>query len=122
MRIGKIGKIYMNHDTYEKPLPNPIYPPTDQGSLKAFKYYKNMLENRGYVSINHTEKKDGDPTNPEHLLWMCNHCIPRIRDDGMGYAVSKYSRWLGYIQGCLISRGLTTVEEERDRTRPWFTD
>lgn len=32
----------------------------------------------------------------------------------------KLNRWLGYIQGVLIERGYTTVEEERDFTRPLF--
>ncbi len=32
----------------------------------------------------------------------------------------KLNRWLGYIQGCLIERGYTTVETERDWTRPLF--
>jgi hypothetical protein len=32
----------------------------------------------------------------------------------------KLNRWLGYIQGALITRGITTVEEERDWTRPLF--
>ena len=80
-----------------------------------------MLENMGYISIDCTKQNNGDNTSPEHLLWMCNHCIPRVRDDGLGFSVDKYSRWLGYIQGCLISRGITTVEKERNITRPWFT-
>lgn len=32
----------------------------------------------------------------------------------------KLSRWLGYVQGVLIERGATTVEAERDWTRPLF--
>lgn len=32
----------------------------------------------------------------------------------------KLNRWLGYIQGLLIERGYTTVQEERDWTRPLF--
>lgn len=32
----------------------------------------------------------------------------------------KLNRWLGYIQGCLIERGYTTVEDERNFTRPLF--
>jgi hypothetical protein len=32
----------------------------------------------------------------------------------------KLNRWLGYIQGVLIERGFTTVQEERDWTRPLF--
>ena len=107
--------------TYEKPLPKPLYPAVDQGSVKAFEYYKQFIEYKGVQPRNHTEIKDGDTTSLEHLLWMCNYCIPRIRDDGLGLNVSKYSRWLGYIQGCLICRGYTTVNEERDRTRNFFT-
>jgi hypothetical protein len=32
----------------------------------------------------------------------------------------KLNRWLGYIQGVLIERRVTTVTEERDWTRPLF--
>ncbi len=35
--------------------------------------------------------------------------------------LNKLNRWLGYIQGVLISNGLTTVEIERDWTRPLFS-
>lgn len=34
--------------------------------------------------------------------------------------LNKLNRWLGYIQGTLIAAGLTTVEAERDWTRPLF--
>ena len=37
-----------------------------------------------------------------------------------GLPVAKLNRWLGYIQGVLIERGITTVEAERDWTRPLF--
>ena len=37
-----------------------------------------------------------------------------------GLPVAKLCRWLGYIQGVLIERGITTVETERDWTRPLF--
>ncbi len=32
----------------------------------------------------------------------------------------KLNRWLGYIHGVLIAWGVTTVEAERDFTRPLF--
>lgn len=32
----------------------------------------------------------------------------------------KLNRWLGYIQGVMIERGMTTVTAERDWTRPLF--
>lgn len=34
--------------------------------------------------------------------------------------LNKLNRWLGYVQGVLIERGFTTVQEERDWTRPLF--
>lgn len=34
--------------------------------------------------------------------------------------IVKLSRWLGYIQGVLIERGVTTVTIERDATRVLF--
>lgn len=37
-----------------------------------------------------------------------------------GAPVPKLCRWLGYIQGVLIVRGVTTVDRERDWTRPLF--
>ena len=37
-----------------------------------------------------------------------------------GMPVAKLCRWLGYIQGVLIERGITTVQAERDWTRPLF--
>jgi len=102
-------------------LPNQNRPVHDEGSVLAFEFYRDMLINKGYKPVNHTDDSTAhDPTHPEHLLWMCQECIPLIRDDGHGMTVDKYSRWLGYIQGCLISQGFTTVSAERNRTRPWF--
>jgi hypothetical protein len=96
-------------------------PVHDEGSLLAFEYYRDTLIAHKIKPVNHTLKVDGDPTSLEHLLWMCIECIPQIRDDGQGMLVDKYSRWLGYIQGCLICQKFTTVKDERNRTRPWFT-
>lgn len=36
------------------------------------------------------------------------------------YPLCKLNRWLGYIQGVLIERHVTTVTAERDWTRPLF--
>lgn len=105
---------------YETPLPARRLPVHDEGSRKAFEYYAQVLRKHVAKAVNHAEMQGGDPTSLEHLLWMCEHCEPMVRDDGQGMAVDKYSRWLGYVQGCMIMHGLTTVEEERNRTRPWF--
>jgi hypothetical protein len=96
-------------------------PATDQGSIRAFIHYKSLLEDKGVKPKNHTEITNGDTTSLEHILWMCNHCIPQVTDDGRGFPIDKYSRWLGYIQGVLVCKKVTTVGTERNRTRPWFT-
>jgi len=106
--------------TYQPPLPRRRLPVSDEGSRLAFERYRNILRDMGVKSVNHTELEIGDPTSFEHLLWMCEHCEPLVRDDGLGMSVDKYSRWLGYVQGCLIMHGVTTVEDERNITRPWF--
>jgi hypothetical protein len=36
------------------------------------------------------------------------------------YPLNKLNRWLGYIQGVLISNGVTSVDNERNFTRPLF--
>ena len=88
--------------------------------MLAFEHYAELLKAKKVKPVNHTLIENGDPTSLEHLLWMCEECKTNVRDDGQGMPTDKYSRWLGYIQGCIIMHGLTTVEEERNRTRPWF--
>jgi len=105
----------------EKPLPPNRRPVHDEGSILCFERYRDMLKRKGFKPKNHTQIPNGDPTSEEHLLWMCEHCIPLVRDDGQGMAVDKYSRWLGFVQGCLIMREYTTVEKERNKTREWLT-
>jgi hypothetical protein len=53
-----------------------------------------------------------DPLNKfiHEFMWGCRDGLP----------VPKLCRWLGYIQGILIERGYTTVDTERDWTRPLF--
>ena len=53
-------------------------------------------------------------TEPCHLRWMLQE-MSGFTDAG------KAGRWLGFVQGLLIERGLTTVQVERDFTRPYFT-
>jgi len=36
------------------------------------------------------------------------------------FPLLKLNRWLGYIQGVLIERNITSVDIERDFTRPYF--
>ena len=51
---------------------------------------------------------------------LCDFILEFIRGCDDKLPLMKLNRWLGYIQGCLIERGRTTVEVERDWTRPLF--
>lgn len=61
------------------------------------------------------EQKPGEETHPIHLIWM----LQQIASD-QTMSQTKRHRWLGYIQGILVSKGAFTVEEEREYTRPMF--
>ncbi|RWI96406.1 MAG: hypothetical protein EOR22_06505 [Mesorhizobium sp.] len=58
----------------------------------------------------------GVPTTD--ALWQFNMELMFGCRDGL--PIMKLNRWLGYVQGVLIERGLTTVQAERDWTRPLF--
>lgn len=89
----------------------------DKGSYNTFLYYKNLLEN---MKVKPENKVNDDPTSLEHLLWMCIQGLNMVRADGRGSSVDKYSRWLGYIQGVLVCKKITTVNAERDRVRRYM--
>lgn len=54
-------------------------------------------------------------TTDGHLLGM----IDTITNVEM--PIDKIARWTGFIQGVLAARGVISVDEERERTRPIFT-
>ncbi len=56
-----------------------------------------------------------EPTAIAHLLWMLQQII-----GGHLSSETKENRWLGYVQGILVSRELISVHAERDRTREIF--
>lgn len=83
----------------------------NSGTVKCLHRYAKMLDNMNIRS----QKDDTNPTSLEHILWMIMFMLLQHP-----MSVDKYSRWLGFIQACLVWHGITTVKEERDVTRPWF--
>jgi hypothetical protein len=51
-----------------------------------------------------------DPTGIPHLLEMCEKIVANSNH----WSVTKLHRWIGYIQGVMVQRGFTTVDQERD--------
>ncbi|MCK9532514.1 MAG: hypothetical protein M0R77_18535 [Gammaproteobacteria bacterium] len=46
--------------------------------------------------------------------------IKLTMDNIENYPLEKLNRWFGFIQGIIIACGFTTVQAERDATRPHF--
>jgi hypothetical protein len=52
----------------------------------------------------------------ENAKWMCRTGIENVET----FPIDKLSRWLAFVQTGLIFRGVTTVDAERDYSRPLF--
>ena len=76
--------------------------------------YKQIIHENSKDDLPNNPKSlgDGNETEDEHLLWMLN----QIMNDGEQTETKKY-RWLGFVQGTVISKKYTTVVDERNNTR-----
>lgn len=90
-----------------------------EGNILAFKRYKQMLEDRKIKPEDHASKDN--PLVLPHALWMCNNALDYYKHYPNSYPLDKFSRWLGFVQAILVLHKVTTVEMERNITRPWFT-
>lgn len=62
-------------------------------------------------------------TTSVQLTELCHEGIAKYDDFfELDNDNSKVNRWLGYVQGVLITTGLLTVDGERDFTRPYLTE
>lgn len=59
--------------------------------------------------------EEGKETEDYHLLWMLQELLHNKEQ-----SETKKHRWLGFIQGVIITKGYTTVLEERIVTRDIF--
>jgi hypothetical protein len=100
-------------------------PPSEQQVVlnKLGKHYERMIERqinryshevnrRGNLLADHGTVALGEHTGLDHLLEM----IKLIGKDKR-QSLTKKHRWIGYIQGILIAKGLTNVHDERNYTR-----
>ena len=75
--------------------------------------YKDMT-NSGIKSGN--EGLTVDKMEFGNIVWMCDSII----DLGANWPIDKVARWIGFIQATIIASGLTSVDAERDFSRPLF--
>ena len=79
-----------------------------------------------YISVIECGEKEIDKllehTSSKDLIRLLNEALDNYDEymelDGDN---SKINRWLGYVQGVLITVGYLTVQGERDYTRKYFT-
>lgn len=85
-------------------------------TAKLFKRYQQICESA--LKSGAVDRRQGDPddTGLQHLANLCALVQTRIDT----YPIDKLSRWLGFVQAVLTMRGLVTVREERDFSRPLF--
>lgn len=108
-------------DTWTKPLDLDFETVDDvkkRNLICLFEYYITVIENHATEINNQIEH-----TTSDELAKLCIEAIEKydefFRLDGDN---SKVNRWLGYVQGVLITAGLLTVESERNFTRPRLTE
>ena len=83
---------------------------------KAILRYQGMLMKKvlnPYVEL--IPLNEGRETEDYHLLWMLQELL-----HNKDQTETKKHRWLGFIQGVIISKGYSTVLEERLATRDIF--
>ena len=87
------------------------------GTITVLIRYADMLQQFGATPHRSTDDFMAD----NHLLWMCNNAVDQLLYNSDSFPIDKASRWLGYIQGIMTSKGYIDVMVERNFTRPLFT-
>lgn len=92
------------------------FPMNTEVALSLLGRYESQLNHAGYAPI---ECLDNVPVQAESL----NHALtmfPRMRMLILMGEEEKFSRWLGFVQGVLFTRGVYTIAEMREHNRPIF--
>jgi hypothetical protein len=72
--------------------------------------YNQLLVERGEKEC---YRNNENPGSLSHIRWMLLE-IPKMLDDGK---YEKAHRWLGFVQGTLWAKEISTVEELKDDNR-----
>lgn len=78
--------------------------------------YKIKLNELGIISVQHPHKIPTPPKND--VLAHCLTMIDQMEDFLKENRIEKVFRWLGFIQGCLWTCGVYTIEELKNHNRP----
>lgn len=96
-------------NSLSKKVADTFSPKNEDFKVKPF----DILADR-YIKILGVEPKcSNDYLSDANLAWMCTQ-LPELEE-------GKANRWLGYIQGAMVSKGYIGVDTERNFTRLLFT-
>ena len=91
--------------------------PLDDVHRKLINRYSIMfLENTNAIYFSRQTEQNPIQDEVDNLYWM----IYDLKKNYKTFPIDKTSRWIGYIQRCLIEKDVTTVQIERDFSRPLF--
>lgn len=80
-----------------------------------FQFYRRWMHERMLVPLNYLPgPNSSEPWDFMHLAYMCDEATTGLIPDGK---IDKASRWLGFIQGVLVTRKLFTFEEVKSHSR-----
>lgn len=91
-------------------------PKEKTGTIACLERYDLMCEQNGAKPI----QDKINQTGINHAYWMTDILYVKILSDDPTFDDGKVGRWLGFIQRELILAGYTTVQRERDFSRPYF--
>lgn len=77
----------------------------------VFSFYQSWVLAKGIVPC----REEACFYHLGHLAWMCEVSIREFIPAGR---LEKAMRWLGFIQGCLVSQGWFTLDDVKKHSRP----
>jgi len=93
----------------------------EEATKAAFERYKAMFLTKNVKAINYAHLASNEIRPAmwlSHAHWMTDECLSKMKRHE--FSVDKLSRWLGFIQAVIIINGYSSIEAERNITRPWF--
>ena len=67
------------------------------------------------VFLESLKDSNHEGADPAHLLWMCDQVIEMAKTNE--WPATRLHRWIGYVQGCMVYGGISTLEEEKSVVR-----
>lgn len=78
---------------------------------RVFRFYLSYVTDGGVVPC----KSENDPCHFGHLAYMATAAVHELIPAGK---VEKAMRWLGFIQGVLVCRGVFKLEDVKRHSMP----